>query len=270
MYLKSSRSKKSSARRELLALRLRDHARELFVEAVTVVKPGQRVALGEINELLGGLPLVGHVFEKPQEADRPAVDVLDGVSLLGDEAAVGHLDLVGAVDLAGLRLTQYVPRLLLGPREQRRGGRNQLFGRAPDDPRAERHRPDAAERGIAVDDAVVVRDEQNSDVHRAQERRQPRMLVVRARQVLLLHRLRILELGHRRFHTLLGLLALGDVADADADAFVGAALAVDRAPVRRGPELGAVLAPRAKFVIAAGVAAQRGGSGASCGRRRPR
>jgi hypothetical protein len=47
-------------------LRVGDHARELLVEAVAVVKPGQRIALREIDQLVGGLALARHVLEQPQ------------------------------------------------------------------------------------------------------------------------------------------------------------------------------------------------------------
>ena len=61
---------------------------------MSIEQPGQRIALGEINQLGRSLPFERDVFENPDVADRPAVDVLDRMALLGDQAAVGHLDFV--------------------------------------------------------------------------------------------------------------------------------------------------------------------------------
>ncbi len=83
------------------------------------------------------------------------------------------------------------------------------------------------------------------------------MLVLRAHEILLLHRLGIAQLDHGRFQPLLRLLALGDVADADADAEVSAAAVGDRAPVGCRPELGPVLALAAELVVLSRAAAQR-------------
>src|SRR5512134_3912717 len=82
------------------------------------------------------------------------------------------------------------------------------------------------------------------------------MLVLRAREVVLLHVLRLPQLGDHRLQALLGLSALAHVANADAYAFVLAARVVNRPPVGRRPEFRAVLAPRPELVILAGVAAQ--------------
>jgi hypothetical protein len=87
-----------------LALRLRDHAREFLVEAMAVVETGERIALGEVDQLLGGLALARDVLEEPQVADGPVVRVPDGVPLLRDEPSVGELDLVDAGGLAFARL----------------------------------------------------------------------------------------------------------------------------------------------------------------------
>ena len=170
-----------------VALRVRDHARELFVEAVAVVEAGQRVALGEIDELLGGLPLVRDVLEQPQVADRAAVHVLHGVPLLRDEASVGHLDLVGPEDLSGAGLAEDMARLVLGTGQHRCCHLHEIVGCAADDARAVGQRPDAIESRVAVDDAVVVRHEEYAHVHRAEQRREPRVLVLRLAEILLLH-----------------------------------------------------------------------------------
>ncbi len=238
-------------------MRVRDHACEFLVEAVAVVEAGQRIALGKIDQLVGGLALPRYVLEQPQVADRAAVDVLHRVHLLRNEAAVRHLQLQRALNLPLLGQSQHAPALLFRPRQRRRGGGERLLRVGADQPRARRNHPDAGERGIAVHHLVVAGYEQDAGVHRGQQRRQPRVLVLRARQIVLLHGLRLAQFDHGGLQPLLGLLALGDVADADADAEVTAAAIVDRAPVGRRPEFGAALAPAEKFVVLAGIAAQR-------------
>jgi hypothetical protein len=63
----------------IVALGVRDHARKLLVEPVAVIEAGQRIALGQVDQLVRGLALARDVLEQPQPPDRPAVDVLHRV-----------------------------------------------------------------------------------------------------------------------------------------------------------------------------------------------
>ncbi len=76
----------------LLAIGFEHGARQFLLETVPVVEPGQRIALGQIHQLVGGLALAGDVFVNPQMADEAAFAVTHRVVEFGDDAAVGHLD----------------------------------------------------------------------------------------------------------------------------------------------------------------------------------
>jgi hypothetical protein len=83
------------------------HAFQFDLEAMAVVEAGEGVALGQIEQLFGGLALAGDIFVDPQMADEAVIAVAHGVAQLGDDAAVTHDDLMAVgIALPGQNLGQ--------------------------------------------------------------------------------------------------------------------------------------------------------------------
>ena len=69
------------------------HAGQLLLEAVPVVQPGERIALGQIQDLIGRLALARDVLEQPEVADQLVGCVAHRIAAARDEPSVAHLDL---------------------------------------------------------------------------------------------------------------------------------------------------------------------------------
>ena len=240
----------------LAPLGLGEHASKLHLEAVAVVEAGQRVALGQINKLLGGLAFTRHVLVNPQPADESPVCIMHRVGELREYPAIRQHDLEGFADLVRAQHVQDMLGKVVGPgQDVGRVLHHLLRGPAREVDRLG-NQPDAPESRVAVHHPVMAVLEQDADVHGGQQVIQARLLFAGVLDQTCLH---FLGLFQRRDLFLQGafeLLALADIPDAGAMADKLAACAIDRLPCGGGPELRAILAAHAEFEVAAGAAAR--------------
>ena len=93
-----------------MAARFGQHAFQFDLEAVPVVEAGERVALGQVKQLFGGLAFAGDVFVDPQMADEAAIAIAHRVAQLGDDAAIAHDDFMAVgIDLLAQHMRDVVP-----------------------------------------------------------------------------------------------------------------------------------------------------------------
>ena len=80
----------------LPALAAGEHPYQLLLEPVPVEQAGERIAFGQIQDLVGGLPLARDVLEQPQVADQLLHRIAHRMPATGDQTPVAHPDLHGA------------------------------------------------------------------------------------------------------------------------------------------------------------------------------
>ena len=225
-----------------LAARFDQCAFQFVLEAVSVVQAGQRVALGQVEQLLGGLALAGDILVNPQMAYEATFPVAHSVAQLSDDAAIPHDDFMSVRVALKAQYIRDEVEIFRWLRQFAGAARKYRVGAETDQVGVGRQQPDVVEGGVVVDDAAVVTDEQDAQIHGRQQRLQTGALGFRAGQV-------FQRFGFR-------CLQFGNVADAGADSKELAFAVVDGMPVHRCPETRAILALHAELIALAGAAAQ--------------
>ncbi|MCX7946267.1 MAG: hypothetical protein N2557_04775 [Hydrogenophilus sp.] len=161
----------------LIALRFRKGCFEQLFEPPPVVKTGESVAFGKVDKLLGVAPLEGDVLKEPEPTDEALVKVADGITELQENATVGEVQFGGIGDFMGARYREEKTREVFRFGKLGLAGLHRFAGEGADEKVVGGNSPEAAQRGVGVENAVVGADEKDAETHRFEQGGEVRVLL---------------------------------------------------------------------------------------------